>query len=171
MKARENLNRFFPPGLLVLYLDDLHIIFENVGQAVRREQTLPEIVRLQSIRIRRIAPAIIPALIKRQEPRRLALELRAEHHLLLVQCEVDDAAPEREEFFSRIAVAPILLDRVLHRLFRQAVLQFEGGNRQAVDEEAQIQRAVLDPFPEHVDHPPFAELALDPRQKFEQRDV
>ena len=37
------------------------------------------------------------------------------------------------------AVALVLLDRVVHGLLGQAVLQLEGGDGQAVDEEAQVE--------------------------------
>ena len=50
--------------------------------------------------------------------------------------EVDHAAAELEQPLARVAVALVLLDRVLDGLLGQAVLQLEGGDRQAVDEEA-----------------------------------
>ena len=45
----------------------------------RREDILPEVVGLEPGRVRRIARAVVPALVERQEPRRLALQLGAEH--------------------------------------------------------------------------------------------
>jgi hypothetical protein len=51
-----------------------------------------------------------------------------------------DAAAELEQLLARVAVPAILLDRILHGLLREAVLQLERGDRQAVDEEAQVER-------------------------------
>ena len=53
----------------------------------------------------------------------------------------DHAAAELEQQLARVAVALVLLDRVLDRLLGEAVLQLEGGDRQAVDEQAQVERA------------------------------
>src|SRR5690606_6174635 len=63
-----------------------------------------------------------------------------EANLVLVHGEVHDAAAELEELLARVAVSLVLLDRVLHRLLGQAVLQLEGGDRQAIDEEPQVER-------------------------------
>src|SRR5690606_31780282 len=86
--------------------------------------------------------AVVPALVEGQEPRALALQVRAEAHLVVVHGEVHHAAAELEELLARVAVSLVLLDRVLHRLLGQAVLQLEGGDGQAVDEEPQVQRAL-----------------------------
>ena len=51
------------------------------------------------------------------------------------------AAAELEQSLARVAVAPVLLDRILDRLLGEAVLQLEGGDGQAVDEQAQVERA------------------------------
>ena len=63
----------------------------------------------------------------------------AEPHLVVVDGEVDKAAANLEELLPWVAVALVLLDRIIHRLLRQAVLQLEGGDWQAVDEQAQVQ--------------------------------
>jgi hypothetical protein len=52
---------------------------------------------------------------------------------------VDDAAPELEQLLARVAVAPVLLDRIIDRLLGKVVLQFEGRDRQPVDEEGQVE--------------------------------
>ena len=70
----------------------------------------------------------------------MPVELGAEAHLGVVDGEVDDAAAELEEQLARVAVALVLLDRVLDRLLGEAVLQLEGGDRQAVDEQAEVER-------------------------------
>jgi hypothetical protein len=53
---------------------------------------------------------------------------------------MDHAPPELEELLPRIAVAAVLLDGILDRLFGEAVLKFKRGEGQAVDEQAQVQR-------------------------------
>ena len=58
----------------------------------------------------------------------------------VVDGEVDDAAAELEQLLARVAVALVLLDGVLDGLLGQAVLQLEGGDRQAVDEQAEVER-------------------------------
>ena len=63
----------------------------------------------------------------------------AEADLVVVDGEVDEAAPELEEFFVLVPVALVLLNRIGHRLLGEAVLELEGGDGQAVDEEAEIE--------------------------------
>ena len=65
--------------------------------------------------------------------------MRAELHLVVVHGEVGEASSKLEEPLPGIAVPLVLLYGVVHRLLRQAVLQLEGGDGQAVDEQAQIQ--------------------------------
>ena len=48
--------------------------------------------------------------------------------------------PNSNSRLARIAVALVLLDRVLDGLLGQAVLQLEGGDRQAVDEQPEVER-------------------------------
>ena len=55
--------------------------------------------------------------------------MREEANLVVVHREVDDAPAELEQFLASVAVAHVLLDRVLDCLLRQAVLQLEGGDR------------------------------------------
>src|SRR5947208_6747553 len=65
--------------------------------------------------------------------------MRAEAHLVVVDGKVGDAAAELEKTFPRVAVALVLLNRVLDGLLREAVLELEGCDRQAVDEEAEVE--------------------------------
>ena len=65
--------------------------------------------------------------------------MRAKLHLMVIDGEVGEASAKLEELLSRVAVSLVLLDGVIHRLLGQAVLQLEGGDRQAVDEQAQVQ--------------------------------
>ena len=64
----------------------------------------------------------------------------AETHLGLVHREVGDAAAKREQLLVRIAVLLVLPDRVVHRLLGEVVLELEGDDRQAVDEERDVER-------------------------------
>ena len=66
--------------------------------------------------------------------------MRAEAHFVVVHSEMHHAAAELEEFLTRVAVVLVLLDGVFHRLLGQAVLQLEGSDGQAVDEQAEIER-------------------------------
>jgi len=111
-------------------------------QAGGGEDPLPEVVGLETLGIGRVAGPVAPALVERQEPRRLAREVRAHPHLVLVHREVHHAPTELEQLLPRVPVAPVLLDGVVHRLFGEAVLQLEGSHRQAVDEETQVERAL-----------------------------
>src|SRR4051794_25268054 len=138
--TRKDLCRRLPAGSLVFRDDELRVVFDDVREAGRREDLLPEVVGLQPIGIRRIARSLIPAAIERQEPRRLPLQLRAETNFVIVDRKVDDAAAELEEQLVRIAVALVLLHRILDGLFRKAVLQFKRDHGQAVDEERDIER-------------------------------
>jgi hypothetical protein len=53
---------------------------------------------------------------------------------------VNHAAGELEQQLLRAAVMLVLIDRIVHVLLGQLVFQLEGDDRQAVDEDAQIQR-------------------------------
>ena len=66
--------------------------------------------------------------------------MRAELDLVVVDGEVDEAAAKLEKPFPRVAVAFVLLDRVVDRLLGQAVLQLKRGDRQAVDKQANVER-------------------------------
>ena len=89
--------------------------------------------------IGRVSCAVVPALVERQEPGAFALQLGTEAHLVVVHRKVRHAAAELEEQLARIAVALVLLDRILDSLLGEAVLELEGRDRQAVDEEAEIE--------------------------------
>ena len=57
----------------------------------------------------------------------------------VVDRKVHRAATETKLALLRIAVAPVLLDRVTDGLFGQAVFQLERRHRQAVDEQAEVE--------------------------------
>ena len=66
--------------------------------------------------------------------------MRAKPNFTIVDGEVRHTAAELKQQLLRITIALVLLDRVLHRLFRQAVLELECRNRQPIDEQAEIER-------------------------------
>ena len=138
--ARPQLLPPLATGLVVLPLDDLGVVLDDVGQPAAGERFLPQVVSLEPVGVWRIAAAAVPSPVEGQEPRFLPLEVSAEPHLVVVHGEVGQAASQLEELLAGIAVALVLLDRVFHRLLGEAVLQLEGGDRQAVDEQTQVQR-------------------------------
>ncbi len=115
------------------------VILENVGQTARRENAPPKVVGLESIRVWRIAGAIIPPLVEWKKPRTLALEVCAEADLVFINGEVSNATAELEQQLARVAIALVLLNRILNRLLGEGVLQLEGGDGQAVDEQAEVE--------------------------------
>ena len=66
--------------------------------------------------------------------------MRAEPHFVVVHREMRHRAAELEEFLAGVAVALVLLHGVLDRLLGEAVLQLERGDRNAVDEQAEVER-------------------------------
>src|SRR5665648_497820 len=127
--SRPDLHRPPAAGLLVLGLHHLGVVLEDIGEAVLSEDALPQVVGLEAVRVGRVARAVVPAPVEGQEPGGLALEVRAEAHLVLIHGEVGHAAPKLEELLARVAVALVLLDGVGDGLLGQAVLQLEGSHR------------------------------------------
>jgi hypothetical protein len=140
MTAREQLLAFYPTSLGVFLGDDLGVILDDVREAEGCQDLLPQIVGGEAGGIGRISRAIVPTLVKRQEPRAFALEMGAEPHLMVIHREMGDASAELEQFLARISVALVLLDRILDGLLGQAVFQLECRDRQAVDEQRQVER-------------------------------
>ena len=138
--AGPDLPTRLPPCPVVATLHQLDVVLEDVGQAFARQHLAPQVVGLQSVRVRRIAGAVVPAPVERQKPGRLAGEPGAEAHLGLVHGEMRDAPTEFEELLARVSVPPVLLDRVVHGLLGQVVLEFERDDGQAVDEERDVER-------------------------------
>jgi len=138
--ARENLVAALLAALGILALRNLGVVLQNIGQAFTAEGFLPQVGGLEAVGIGRIARAIVPAFVEGQEPRIGALQVRAHAHFLVIHGKVHHTAPELEEQLARIAVALVLLHGILHRLLGEAVLEFEGGYGQPVDEEAEIER-------------------------------
>ena len=140
--AGPDLRPLFLAGLLVLRLHYLGVVLQDVAQALARQHLAPQVTGLDATRVGRIAGAVVPAPVERQKPGRLPLEVRAEAHIALVDGEVRHATAQLEQLFARIAVPLVLLNRIGHRLLGQAVLQLEGKDRQAVNEQGDIKRTL-----------------------------
>ena len=95
------------PGLRIGGLDELGVVLKDVGQALPGERLAPQVLGHETVGIDRVARATVPSLVERQEPRRLARELRAEPHLLVVDREVRHAAAQLEQVLTRVAVASL----------------------------------------------------------------
>jgi hypothetical protein len=89
-----------------------------------------------------IAGAVVVALVEGQKPRALARELGAEAIFRVVHGEVRHTTPECEQRLAGVAVALVLRLGVGGGLFGEAVLELEGEDGQAVDEDYEIERAL-----------------------------
>ena len=139
VEPREDLLDRLLAGVVVGFLDDLGVCLDDVGEAQRSEDLLPEVGGLEPVRIRRVPGPVVEPAVERQEPRRLASELRAELDLSVVDGEVRKGALEPEDELLRVPVALVLLDGVGDGLLRQAVLQLERADRKPVDEQGDVE--------------------------------
>ena len=140
MVTRPDLGPLPPAGLLVLRLHHLGVVLQDVGQALPAQHLPPQVVGLDAAGVGRVAGAVVPAAVEGQEPGGLAGQAGAELDLAFVHGEVGDAAARLEQLLARVAVALVLLDGVVDRLLGEAVLQLEGEDRQAVDEQPDVER-------------------------------
>jgi hypothetical protein len=106
------------------------------------EDPLPEVARGQAGGVRWVAGAAVgAALVEGQKLRVFALQLGAELHLLFIHGEVHQAAGEGEQGLAGIAILFVLLNGVTDVLTGEVVLELKRGQRQAVDEQGQIEDA------------------------------
>ena len=138
---RPHLLAFFLAGAWIWLLHDLGVVLKDVGEALRGEHLAPEVVGFEALGVGRVAGAVVMALIERQKPRPLALEFGAHPHLAVVHREVHHAAAEGKQRLARVPVALVLHHCVGNGLLGEAVLELEGGERQPIDEQAQIKGA------------------------------
>ena len=139
VEAREDLRLALAVAARVLSHEQRGVVLDDLGEAVAAEHLSPEVVGLDAVGIGRVAGTALVALVEGQEPGLASVELGAEADLGVVNCEVGEGAPEAEDQLLRAAVPAVLLDRVLDRLLGEAVLELERGDRQAVDEEAEVE--------------------------------
>ena len=130
------------PRLRVLRRHNLSVVLQNVGEALPGEDFAPQILRPEAVQIGRVAGPALPAAVEGQEPRGLALEVGAEVDLVLIDREVRHAATEPEERLARAPVLLVLPDGIVDGLLGEAVLELEGEDRKAVDEQPDVQRAL-----------------------------
>ena len=128
-----------PACLLLLGLHHLRVVLEDVCEAPPGEHLAPEVVCLQAVWIGWVSGAVVPPAVEGEEPGRLALQVRAELDLVLVHGEVGHAPPEFEELLAWVAVSLVLLDGVAHCLLGKGVLELEGEDGEAVDEEPDVE--------------------------------
>ena len=98
-----------------------------------------------AVRVRLVALATIVALVERQEARRRSIEPRRHVDFVVAHREMDErAAREGEQRFGILALGPrqpveaILIDGVFNAL-GEVGLQFDGRNRQAVEEQHEVE--------------------------------
>ena len=118
------------------------VVLDDVRDRRLRQHALPEVGRLESVRVVGIPRALSVGqpLVEWHERRLLPRKSRGEEHLVLVEREVRKAPPEVQERVARIAVlAVLLLPVVARRLARPRVLQLEGEERQAVHENHHVE--------------------------------
>ena len=140
--ARPDLDSPLLPCLGVLRFHDLGVVLQDVGQAPAGQHLAPQVVRPQAVGVGRVSRTVVPTPVEGQEPGGLSLEMGAEMDLVLVHREVGRATAELEELLARVAVLPVLLHGVAHRLLGEAVLEFEGEDRKTVDEESDVECAL-----------------------------
>ena len=136
------------PVLVVLLLDLVNELAHEIQYAVPRPDALPQVgcrVTLLRGRHRRIARSAELALIEGKEARLRARELRGDVDQFRVHRKVGQASAVGQERLAGIAVAFVLLDGVLNVLSGKRVLEFGGEERQAVQEDPEVQ-AVLVPL-------------------------
>ena len=143
MIARPDLRLRLAPGLHIGRFHQQGIILNNIGQTLPRQNLLPQIIGLETIGIDRITRTVIPTLIKRQKPGRLALEMRTKHHLVFIHSKMRQTATNAEKFLPRIAVAFVLLNRICHRLFGQTIFQLKSRHGQTIDKQREVEREPL----------------------------
>ena len=112
---------------------------EQVEPGVALPDPLPQVRGAVPVRVRRVALPAVVAQVERQEPRRLARQPGRHRDRLGVDREVHDRPPA-ERHVLRVAVRAVLRDRVLDALAGQRVLQLRRRDRDAVHEQAQVER-------------------------------
>ena len=142
MEAREDLLAplaFLAAGVCFFLHHHLRVALDDVGQRLTGQHLLPQVIGLQTIRVGRVACAAVPALVERQKPRGLTLQLSAERGLRVIDCDVRHATPQLEQQLLWVACGLVLDDGVGQGLLGQRILQLKRQYRQTVDEDHQIQ--------------------------------
>ena len=117
---------------------DVHEPVEEVEPGVALPHPLPQVGGAVPVGVRRVPAAEVVAPVEGQEAGRLARQPGRHRHPLGVDREVDDRPPQ--ERVRGVAIAAVLLDRLVDALPGDGVLQLGRGHRDAVDEQAQVDR-------------------------------
>ena len=124
--------------------DLLCVVLDDVGEAGRRQCLLPEMIGFQPVWVDWVAgTVVVSALVEGQKDGGFAGKFGAELCFLLVDGEMDGAAAHLEQVLTGVAALPVLLDRIADGLFGEVVLEFKGGDWEAVDEQSQVECALL----------------------------
>lgn len=148
--------------LRVFFNDHLRIVLDDVTQLQFSQDVFPQIVGHQTVWIGRIPCSVVIAFIEGQKPAGFALQLGAELDPGIVNGKMHHAALELEQQLPWVTVSLVLLNGIVHILLGQLIFQLKGDDRQAVDEDAHIQRqpggirGILK-LPGHAENVPFKE--------------
>ncbi len=134
------------PPRLVLLLDLVDEVLDQVQDAVPSPDPVPQVGRrIPGLRRRhRGVPgtAELP-LVEGEKAGLRPLEAGRHVHQVRVHSEVGQAPAESEERLPRVPVEPVLPDRILDGLPGEGVLQLGGEDRDAVEEDREVQALLL----------------------------
>ena len=134
MESWEDLLELLLPGLLVLLLYYLRVVLDDVRQALRREGLFHRYSVFRPAGFGGFpAPSSQPRLKGRNHDA-LPVSLVQNSTSESSTAKMHNRALERKDQFLGVPVIFVLLDRVAHSLFGQAVLQLESDNGHSVDE-------------------------------------
>jgi hypothetical protein len=133
--AREDHARRFPrPQRWLLDVDEA---LQQVEPVVPYPHLVPQVGGAVAVGVGRVAGAAVVAAVERQETGGRAGQPGGHGHLLGVDGEVHDG-PAGEGEVGRVAVGAVLRLGVLDGLAGERVLHLGGGDRQAVDEQGEV---------------------------------
>ena len=115
---------------------------EDVEPSVAGPDRFPQVAGGVPVRVVRVALATVVAPVERKEARRGTLELGGHGDEVGVDGEVNDGAAQVGVFHA-VAVLAVLRHGVLDVLTGKRVLQFGGGDEDAVEEQADIDGVVV----------------------------
>ena len=130
-----------PAPAIVLHLDLVDELPDEIEDAIAGPDPLPQVVGGEAHtggRDRRISSAAEAPLVEGQEPGSGAGELGGHEHLFRIHREVGEAASVGEERLTRVPVVLVLVDRVLHVLTVERVLELGREDGNAVQEEGEV---------------------------------
>ena len=134
--------------VLVVFADVLNEVLHQLQHAFFCPDIAPQVRRRKAIAQfgRRVAGSFVLAFavshVERQEESLFALQLRRHVDHERIDGKVGDAATVQEQRFAGISVVLVLLDRIQDILAVERVLQFDGEQWQAVEEQDEIERVL-----------------------------